>query len=196
MVNYRKIWEDANGSIPKDEIGRSYDIHHIDGNRRNNHISNLVAVSRREHYEIHKKQGDWHACLLLQKDLYITEEEFKEIKALSSQLRKGIKLSKEHRLKLSEAKKGKPSNSKGKKRSIETRKRITESRTGEKNWRLGTKHSENTIKKMKKPKSESGRLNIKNGAQNRPVIACPYCKISGQYNAMQRWHFDNCKNKE
>ena len=52
-VNYRKIYEDHYGQIPLDEEGRSYDIHHIDGNHNNNDISNLKAVTIQEHYDIH-----------------------------------------------------------------------------------------------------------------------------------------------
>ena len=39
-MNYRKIWETHNGEIPKDTDGRSFEIHHIDGNRNNNSIEN------------------------------------------------------------------------------------------------------------------------------------------------------------
>jgi hypothetical protein len=58
----RKIWVHANGPIPKDVSGRSYEIHHIDGNWRNNSLENLACVSIQEHYEIHYKQCDWGAC--------------------------------------------------------------------------------------------------------------------------------------
>ena len=75
MPNYRKIWKDYYGEIPIDENGISFDIHHIDGNRNNNDITNLKAVSIKEHYEIHKNQGDWMACRLLSKRLNITLEE-------------------------------------------------------------------------------------------------------------------------
>ena len=53
---YRKAWEDANGM----RVPIGHDIHHIDGNPWNNNPSNLVALTVREHYEIHKAQG----CLL------------------------------------------------------------------------------------------------------------------------------------
>lgn len=59
---YRKIYKEHYGEIPKDEDGRSYDIHHIDGDHTNNHPSNLIALSIKEHYELHKKQGDWGAA--------------------------------------------------------------------------------------------------------------------------------------
>jgi hypothetical protein len=59
---YRLIYKKHFGSIPVDDNGISYDIHHIDGNRKNNELSNLKAVSLQEHYDIHFNQGDWMAC--------------------------------------------------------------------------------------------------------------------------------------
>lgn len=55
-MNYRKLWENNYGEIPRDEKGRSYEIHHIDGNRNNNKLSNLICVSIEEHYNIHLNQ--------------------------------------------------------------------------------------------------------------------------------------------
>lgn len=55
-MNYRKLWESTYGDIPKDDKGRSYEIHHKDGNRKNNELSNLMCVSLDEHYEIHSRQ--------------------------------------------------------------------------------------------------------------------------------------------
>jgi len=64
----RKAWVELHGRpIPKDENGRSYEIHHIDGNPWNNSKENLVAVSIQEHYDIHERQGDWAACRLIAK---------------------------------------------------------------------------------------------------------------------------------
>jgi hypothetical protein len=62
---YRKIYENHHGPIPKDAEGRTYEIHHIDGNHKNNNPNNLVAVSIHEHYNIHYSQGDWAACLYI-----------------------------------------------------------------------------------------------------------------------------------
>lgn len=56
-MHYRKIWEQHNNKT----IPEGYDIHHIDGNRKNNHPDNLLCVSIEEHLEIHKKQNDWGA---------------------------------------------------------------------------------------------------------------------------------------
>jgi hypothetical protein len=74
-VNYRKIWSDHYGPIPKDEQGRSYEIHHIDGNRSNNDLSNLMCVSIQEHYIIHKKQKDYAAALWISNKLNLSKEE-------------------------------------------------------------------------------------------------------------------------
>lgn len=62
MSIYRRIYEQHFGPIPKDVDGRTYEIHHIDGNRKNNDISNLAAHPIKKHYDIHYEQGDWAAC--------------------------------------------------------------------------------------------------------------------------------------
>lgn len=64
-MNYRKIYLHHYGSIPLDEEGRRFHIHHIDGNRKNNNIDNLIALSIKDHYNLHYQQGDWAACLKL-----------------------------------------------------------------------------------------------------------------------------------
>lgn len=79
---YRKIYEQHNGPIPKDDQGRSYHIHHIDGNHDNNDPTNLKAVSVQEHYDIHYAQQDWLACWKLGQTLRLTGE---EISRLASQ---------------------------------------------------------------------------------------------------------------
>lgn len=64
--SYRKIWERNFGPIPIDDLGRSYHIHHIDGNRNNNDVTNLLCLSAEEHYLLHLEQGDvWEASRLL-----------------------------------------------------------------------------------------------------------------------------------
>lgn len=82
--NYRKIWVDANGPIPKDEDGRSYDIHHIDGDRTNNSLENLMCVSIQEHYDIHYEQGDWAACQAILIRMENTESIREEIRESAS----------------------------------------------------------------------------------------------------------------
>jgi len=75
-TNYRKIYKNHVGPIPQEEDGRTYEIHHIDGNHSNNNPSNLIAVTLNEHYNIHYAQGDYNACKLmkLQRMNYTTKE--------------------------------------------------------------------------------------------------------------------------
>lgn len=86
-VNYRKIYEDNFGPIPTDELGRSYHIHHIDGNHDNNDPSNLMAVSMQEHYNIHYQQGDWAACVRLAQNLNRSQEEISELNRQAQKIR-------------------------------------------------------------------------------------------------------------
>ena len=58
---YRKEWIKHHGPIPKDHKGRSYHIHHMDRDRSNNHISNLVALSIFDHFKEHYNAGEWRA---------------------------------------------------------------------------------------------------------------------------------------
>lgn len=64
-TNYRKIWKDHFGNIPKDDQGRSFEIHHVDGNCSNNDIGNLRCLSIQEHYDLHYSQEDYFSCQLI-----------------------------------------------------------------------------------------------------------------------------------
>tara|TARA_R100000458_G_C8046574_1_gene95603 strand:- start:291 stop:497 length:207 start_codon:yes stop_codon:yes gene_type:complete len=48
-MNYRKLYENNNGKIPKD-----WEVHHIDFNHNNNNIDNLIAVPKMVHIVIHQ----------------------------------------------------------------------------------------------------------------------------------------------
>ena len=76
---YRKIYENHHGPILKDIDGRSYEIHHIDGDRSNNDPNNLTSLTIQEHYDIHYKQGDWSACFLIARAMNISPEEKAEL---------------------------------------------------------------------------------------------------------------------
>jgi hypothetical protein len=87
MQNYRKIWETHFGKIPKDENNRSYEIHHKDGNRFNNDISNLECLSIQEHYDIHYAQGDLPACIYIASRMNISSNNISAL-ARKQQLQK------------------------------------------------------------------------------------------------------------
>jgi hypothetical protein len=72
---HRSIYENHFGPIPKDEFGRSMEIHHKDGNHENNDISNLELVTLQKHFEIHFSQGDYGACLIMSKRMELSPEE-------------------------------------------------------------------------------------------------------------------------
>jgi hypothetical protein len=80
---YRKIYEQHYGKIPKDKDGRTYEIHHLDGDHNNNNPSNLKAVTIQEHYDIHYGQGDWAACLAISGRMNISPEKKSELARLN-----------------------------------------------------------------------------------------------------------------
>ena len=85
-MNYRELYEGVYGEIPKDESGRSFEIHHKDGDHSNDSIENLVALSIQDHYNIHFEQGDFNACNLISRRIDgLSEEEVAEIRRLSSE---------------------------------------------------------------------------------------------------------------
>ena len=45
---HRMVWEHVNGKIPK-----GYIIHHIDENKKNNSISNLQIMKKKDHDRLH-----------------------------------------------------------------------------------------------------------------------------------------------
>lgn len=84
MGIYRKIWEQHNGPIPKEADGRSYEIHHLDGNHSNNDISNLKYVTIHEHYDIHFSQGDYGACRKMAIRMKMSAELISELATLNN----------------------------------------------------------------------------------------------------------------
>lgn len=77
---YVKIWEDFhNQKLPSNK-----EIHHIDGNNKNNDPLNLQAVTLEEHLEIHLKQHDYGAAQAITMRMNLTEEERQNIAQLAS----------------------------------------------------------------------------------------------------------------
>ena len=78
-MNYRKVYENHFGPIPKDKTGRTYDIHHIDGDRSNNSLENLKAVTIQEHYDIHYLQKDYAACIRIASKMKLDPKEISNL---------------------------------------------------------------------------------------------------------------------
>jgi len=158
-MNYRKIWRDAFGPIPKDEDGRSYDIHHIDGNKNNNDLSNLMCVSIKEHYEIHYKQKDWMAAHAISSRMKLSNEDRLDINKKAAENRKGKKLSEVTKEKISNALKGRKCAEetkqkiskihKGKKISEETKQKMSNAMKGRTLKPLSKEHKQKLSESLK-----------------------------------------------
>ncbi len=88
---YRKIYQNHFGPILKESDGRSYEIHHIDGNHSNNNPNNLKLVTIQEHYDIHYAQQDFGACVLIGKKMKKSPKELSALAKINvqKQLNKG-----------------------------------------------------------------------------------------------------------
>ena len=184
MSIYRRIYEHHHGPIPKDENGRSFDIHHIDGNRKNNDLSNLIAVSIQEHYDIHYKQGDWNACVRIISRTNTSPELLSELARRGA--RKRLESKNHHFLDSAWQKQMVM-------RSIEkgTNKLVggdLQRETHKRRLEEGTHHllGPNTNRKMLSEGKHPSQIKIK----------CPHCGKVGGSNIMRRWHFDNCSQKQ
>ena len=51
-MNYRRFYQERLGII----LDQSYHVHHIDGNRQNNDIKNLVALPKKLHSKYHNQK--------------------------------------------------------------------------------------------------------------------------------------------
>jgi group I intron endonuclease len=76
-----------------------------------------------------------------------------------------------------------PPSPKGKQRSETYRANISKAKSGYKNPMFGKKLTF----------SEEHKKNLSLAAKQMQVLICPKCEKSGKTNAMNRWHFDNCK---
>ena len=69
---HRYVWEKHNGKIPE-----GYDIHHIDGNKSNNDISNLQIMTKSEHIKLHWKNEVFRNS---HNELELTEERKEQLR--------------------------------------------------------------------------------------------------------------------
>ncbi len=169
MKSYRKIWIDAYGPITKDSNGRSYEIHHINGDHSDNRLENLTLVTIEEHYQIHFNQGDWGACQAIAKRMKLSSEENSKLCSILNQKRvedgthnfignsflKGKKGKDHPRFGISPWNKGN-----------------SEAMSGNKNPFFGKKHSEETLQKMRRPKTEEHKDSLRKPKSYVPRFKC------------------------
>lgn len=173
-MKYRKIWEAHYGEIPKDEEGRTFEIHHIDGNRKNNDISNLMCLSLKEHYELHLQQGDYASAAFLKQKMGTPLNGWKHSEETKQKIREDT-LNNPRQYWL------------GKKRPdiAEMRKNIIVSDE--------TKKKQSEIKLKNPTKFWLGKS--RKGLIHTTPYTCPHCGKEGKGAAMHQWHFNNCKFK-
>ena len=82
-INYRKLYKEFYGEIPKDENGRSFEIHHKDGNSHNNSKENLMALSIQDHFNVHFEQGDFGACIKIATKMKLPAGDLSKIVSMS-----------------------------------------------------------------------------------------------------------------
>ncbi|OQY40928.1 MAG: hypothetical protein B6229_00395 [Spirochaetaceae bacterium 4572_7] len=149
------VWE----TFMETDIPNGCVIHHVDLDKSNNDISNLVCMTKEEHFRWHTKNRPSN--------------------------RKGCKHSEESKLKMSKAQKGRIPWNKGK-TGVYSPDKI-------KQWSEAHKNiSEETRKKM----SESAKKRPPgNKGKKQQVVTCPHCGKIGGIQNMNRYHFNNCKNR-
>lgn len=186
-----KIWKDHYGKIPKDEYGRTYEIHHIDGNPNNNDINNLKAVSIQEHYEIHRNQGEYGAAFMIARRMKIKPEDIAEIARLGTlkRIKEGTHNFQDPNFPRS------LDHNKGyvvaKNTLTNEYVRVTKSEFDNSTILVGS----NKNRKQSNIHSNRGHNKGKTWSQkNRStIVTCPHCNKTGDPSGMIRWHFERCK---
>lgn len=207
MLAHRKAWVDHYGPIPLDEGGRTYEIHHIDGNHSNNDIENLKLVTIQEHYDIHYSQGDYDACHAIAMRMTVSPNEFRELarKAAIDRVKNNT-----HNLqgdrnpihrRVRDGSLSKWTHEQNKKRVLNRthnfQKRADGTSLSSDRVRNGTHHFTPDLSQKAWEKSAFvQREMILNGTHySSKEHECPHCHKTGRGNSMMRWHFDKCKEK-
>lgn len=186
--DYRKIYKQYFGTVPKDTDGRSYDIHHIDGNHNNNSSDNLIAIPIKEHYDKHYAAKDWKACVMIGLRMRLPVEEISMLNSLAAKKRveEGTHpwTTEKHASAVSDRIKKAVENGNyhmlgGAIQSKAQRRRAAQG-----------------IHQWCGPDANSQML--KNGTHPSQLeFVCPHCNVTGKGAAnAKRWHFDNCKKRK
>jgi hypothetical protein len=201
MSNYRKIYEQHYGPIPKDSLGRSMEVHHIDGDHSNEDISNLKLVTIEEHYQIHFDQGDYGACLIMSHRMNLSPKQTSMLSRSCQQ--RLVKNGKHHWLGPDNNKKlletGKHpflNKTAAKKRNLKRISEGTHNLVGSTNpvYRLiaaGEHHFQTSNPSTQK--IQDGSHHFLNNHPNKIQVTCPHCGKTGGAVNMKRYHFEHCK---
>ena len=144
-----------------------YDIHHLDENKMNNSLSNLVYLTHSEHAKIHNKIGKKLSDETKRKLSEAKKQMSEETKRKISEARKGKHHSKETKRKMSESMKGEKHPLYGKHHTEESKKKMSEANKGKNHPLYGKHRSAETNKKISDAKK--GTICINNGVENRYI---------------------------
>lgn len=211
--NYRKIYQEHFGPIPKDQDGRTYDIHHKDGDHSNNSPENLEVLSIKEHYAVHYSQGDWMACWRMKQRMDLTPEEISFLSKKSAMDRVNNKT---HNLLGPETNKKRVDagthhflggNNPSKRKVKEGTHHWLGPETNKKRVDAGTHNFMGDNNPSRKSVANGthhmlmdnnpSRQRVDSGTHNFQVIwTCPHCSKTGKGTGLYaRWHGDNCRTK-
>jgi hypothetical protein len=187
-INYRKIYEQYYGPIPLDSDGRTYEIHHIDGDNHNNDPSNLIALSIKDHYKLHKDQGDYTEAWAIGGRMKISAEEKSLLASLSN-----LNTMKNGTNPFSDA-------------NIRMKGTIAARESNLKKIKINEYHlqSGDIQRTASQKRVADGTHNFLGGAMNKAmlengthpskiIVTCHHCGKSGGKPGMMTKHFDNCK---
>ena len=206
-AHHRRIYEAHYGPIPKDSDGRTYEIHHIDGDHNNNEISNLKCVPIQEHYDIHYSQHDWAACLLLSVRMEISPTKRSELSrncqlALLKngthhflQRPDGTSQSSDMVLSGTHPFLGSEGAKRRNKKRVEqgTHNFLGEMNPNTEKLKKGIHHFQLDNPSTKRIKN--GTHHFLHDHPNKVQVTCPHCGCCGGKINMNRYHFDKCKTK-
>ena len=207
-VPHRRAFKQATGRSPK----AGYHIHHIDGNWANNDPTNLQELTPLEHYQVHKSQGDWYACMRLAPLTQISLEEIKQIQHLHGQrcVEKKVGIHSDnwdgaaHRAKIwKESPPGrKPVTDGVRVLKLQTDHDVATFLADNPLWRRGVpeKMRQGLLQNKRRITSaeavQLAHRRLKENNHNFTTLhKCPHCGKEGKGPMMFRWHFDKCKDK-
>lgn len=168
-AKYRRIYEKAH----KVCLLPGIEIHHLDGDKTNNDLSNLEALTTEEHYKAHEALGDWGAC-----------------KAISLRMEMSLEQRSEMSKKLwRDAPPGRiPVTDGTTTKQLLTEDDVEDFLQDNPSWRRGRAiAADSGFLQVGKRKMQDGSHNMLQKS------VCPHCGKEGNAVVMKRWHFDNCK---
>lgn len=209
-----KIWKQHYGAVPVDADGRSYDVHHIDGNPDNNNIENLIALPIHEHYQVHIDQGEYGAAMMIARRMKVKPADISETARKQMQERveqgihnfqvKGFVNAKDSNGNVHRVKKDDPRIVSGELVGVNTGYIVAVNKDGcyvrvtKDDLRLVTKElvPSNTGRKQKVVHSNRSHNKGKSWTQQVKEIPnkkCKYCDFVGRGSHVSRYHNERCK---